>query len=203
MKRIFGILTLALLILPLSAQEITRAMPAVRGVIVEYAIFESGEPAPLSATLNANWEYAKVESDQSETLILDYSADKYYSTAEFMGRELAVSHNLNLNRGVELISQDSEKLFSWDVSIYRSLDGRVEIWATQNLGPHGTPAPEYGVVDGIVLRVVVDGVTIIDATSLERSIMPVEVTPPSELKIVSQSTFNSAVICNEIVNSMR
>ncbi len=198
MKKIFVILLALAVALPLSAQDQKRLAPAVQTLDVQYQCFENGEPTTNNIVLNATWEQTIVKYPNDEVMVMDYENGIYQDLVEFRGETLAVNHHFKLGEGLKLISENSQTLFSWHCNVYRSEDGRVELWATANPGFSGTPAPEYGVVEGVVLRIIVDGQTVIDAVKFNRSIHPPQVNIPENIKVVSPTVFNSAVICNQL-----
>lgn len=60
----------------------------------------------------------------------------------------------------------------WKCALYkvRIKSDTIEIWATDNVGFNGTPAPQYGIVDGLVLRVARNKEIIFDADYVQRLI---------------------------------
>lgn len=102
---------------------------------------------------------------------MDYSAGEFYRWAELPdGDVISSATAYQLNKDLKVIGQ--EKFLGLNCTVVRTSvnSNTIEIWYTNDLAFRGTPQPNVGVPDGLVLRVVRNG----DATQEATTITPVK-----------------------------
>lgn len=160
-------------------------MPRVTGVRVTYNSAEQLEPffevltfdkvslsKPLGNKETITTVYTNFATMQQGSITVLSSGDSISSRSDFKYAKYKVVGN--------------EMVCGWNCVKYRaSTKGKlVEIWATDNIGFNGTPAPEYGVINGLVLKVAVNGNVSFNATYVDRLIGTEDLWPKSWGKLV-------------------
>lgn len=129
--------------------------------------------------LIATPEYAKSYTDNSgidlipqtpvEASYIDYSAKKTYQVADLSDGTRVYTESDFAKYAEVTVTNETEKILGYTctkaTSVLRS--NHIEIWFTTDLPVKGTPAMNYGLVDGVVLKVVRNGNYALEATDIE------------------------------------
>ena len=109
---------------------------------------------------------------------MDYSANEYYRWAELPSGEI-ISSASTYEMGKDLKVVGQEKYLGLNCTVVRTSvrSNTIEIWYTNDIAFRGTPQPNVGVPDGLVLRVVRNGDTAQEAVAItpvkeEQSLLP-------------------------------
>ena len=98
---------------------------------------------------------------------MDYAANEYYRWAELPSGEIISSATTyEMDKDLKVIGQ--EKYLGLNCSVVRTSvrSNTIEIWYTNDIAFRGTPQPNMGVPNGLVLRVVRNGDTVQEATAI-------------------------------------
>lgn len=146
----------------------------VQGVMVEYSQGRVGEQMNSSFTVKSNSMRCVVESTDATRLILDYQRGVSFRVSEPLSDMFIVSRGeltgLDLET-MEMSEVGRDTMFTWGCVKYEfEQDGHsIELWATEELGFGGTFSLDYNLGESLlILKVVVDGEYVVEATSLER-----------------------------------
>ena len=109
---------------------------------------------------------------------MDYAANEYYRWAELPSGEIISSATAyEMDKDLKVIGQ--EKHLGLNCTVVRTSvrSNTIEIWYTNDIAFRGTPQPNMGVPNGLVLRVVRNGDTVQEATGItpvkeEQSLLP-------------------------------
>ena len=109
---------------------------------------------------------------------MDYSANEYYRWAELPSGEIISSASTyEIGKDLKVVGQ--EKYLGLNCTVVRTSvrSNTIEIWYTNDIAFRGTPQPNVGVPDGLVLRVVRNGDTAQEAVAItpvkeEQSLLP-------------------------------
>ena len=109
---------------------------------------------------------------------MDYAANEYYRWAELPSGEIISSATAyEKDKDLKVIGQ--EKYLGLNCTVVRTSvrSNTIEIWYTNDIAFRGTPQPNMGVPNGLVLRVVRNGDTVQEATGItpvkeEQSLLP-------------------------------
>ena len=109
---------------------------------------------------------------------MDYAANEYYRWAELPSGEIISSATAyEMDKDLKVIGQ--EKYLGLNCTVVRTSvrSNTIEIWYTNDIAFRGTPQPNMGVPNGLVLRVVRNGDTVQEATAItpvkeEKSLLP-------------------------------
>lgn len=136
-----------------------------------------------------------------ETTFVDYDKMEYYQMAilpngDTVTQKTPFEYNKNLTVAVER----QEKILGWECKVATTSvnSNSIEIWYTDNLGYKGTPIPQWGVPDGLVLKVVRNGNAMYTAERLDQTILSQKLLPKSWGQIVDAAdyryTLNNSVV---------
>lgn len=148
-----------------------RGVPKVSGVRVTYV---SGGQVPFFEVVTHG--KLSVARPLDEAIPFD-SISINYAKMEIKSFSVAESGDTILSRkSFEYPKYKVKKrdviVCGWKCVLYKARikSDTIEIWATDNVGFNGTPAPQYGVVNGLVLRIARNKKNIFEAEYVQRLI---------------------------------
>lgn len=212
MKKTLLTVAVATLLMPAMAQNPTSPMggpnlgaPQVRGAGAEYYRYSDGEKIGEVIRAAADHDWCKVEVDGDEALYINLTDSLYFASANVDGSQLIVSEEVSFDpASLELVERNAIEIFAWQCDKYRvkSATSDIVIYATPNVGYTITPMPQYGLPNGIVLRVEKDGEVILDAKETTRTINPMNLAPQLTEQ-QENSRLPMSLYRNKIITSQR
>lgn len=194
MKKIFAglaALVMALLVAvpAINAQNYPKKLRKDKGIEITYQSSFKGRVSPVRALMNVCGHQAAIttllpdgEQPQPGSLIqatyIDYNNNTWCKTAILPdGDEIASIKDFTPDKGFTFVRD--EKLLGLTCKVVRTVinSNNIEVWFTTDLPFRGTPQPNVGVPDGLVLKVVRNGDTVQEATGItgfrdERNLFP-------------------------------
>lgn len=144
----------------------------------ETLMLVSGDKASVE-TVTATQDARDFKAPVLKTFI-DYQNCKYYRRAELPdGDIISTVNSFKVDSGMTLVR--SEKFFGYECSVMRASinSNTIEIWYTTALPFRGTPQPNVGVPDGLVLKVVRNGDAVQEVSSISPRKESIEIFPTS------------------------
>lgn len=155
---------------PVNAPQQRGNVARVQGVVVEYSEGRVGEPLKGGITMKSNGKRCVVDFSDNTRLIMDYEKGVGFKVSEPMSDMFIVSRS-ELDTIDEFREVGRENMFSWGCMKYEfEQNGHyIQLWMTEELGFGGSFSQDYNMgSEALILRVIVDGSYIVEATSLER-----------------------------------
>ncbi len=170
--------------------------PKVRSVSIEYVRPNCAEHT-FFVTGNKDWN--QIEVDENETIYINLESGEVTQIAKVGKPQCIATKSEIKNDNLVLVSDKDEKVGVWNAKRYRVKNSNTELLITDNLGYSANPCPEFGAIDGAVLRVIKDGEITLEAKKINREIHEFDLAPACKnYREVSPSTYRSMVI-NSIV----
>ena len=178
-------MAVCLIALSVSAQVSPKKFKKAKGIEVTYQSSYLGKVRPGTMIMKVNGDQVALESvmpqreKKPETdgrpemkmpvtkTYMDYAANEFYRLAELPDGDIISSATAyEIGKNLKEIGQD--KYLGLNCKIMRTSvnSNTIEIWYTNDLAFRGTPQPNVGVPDGLVLRVIRNGNTVQEATAV-------------------------------------
>lgn len=169
----------------------------VKGVVAVYDIYDDYGTHGARAILETTGERSgsrfvsgeKFDEALFENTFIDYAAMKYYRSF-VMGGDTITS--INKFRYIKSGESGFENIAGWlSKMVEFTRDGdSYQIWYTDNLGFKGTPWPELGIPQGLVMKIVRNGKVIAVATRVTQKSIDNGIFPASWGKTVNNSKYD-------------
>lgn len=166
--------------LSVKAQNYAKKLKKATTIEVTYQSSYKGKVQPGKVVMTTSGQQAAIRSvwpdemkdvDDEKPLItstyVDYDSLKSYKRAELpSGRVISCSTPFKLGAGYK--DQSTGKVLGLNCKVVRTIinSNTIDVWYTNDLKFRGTPQPNTGVPDGLVLKVVRNGDMVQEATSL-------------------------------------
>lgn len=203
MKKISVFLTLLVIGCVTTTSLAQNGAPRVRGVDV---YFENGV---MMNVIDSESMCYKIREDKRaristpvETTFVDYNNMKFYQMAVLPdGDTVTQVAPFEYNKNLTVVRKD--KVLGWECKVATTSvnSNSIEIWYTDNLGYKGTPIPQWGVPDGLVLKVVRNGKPIYNAERLDQTILVSRVLPASFGKLMDAAEYRY-MLNNSVVRTV-
>ena len=180
----------------LHAQVSPKKFKKAKGIEVTYQSSYKGKVRPGEMIMKVSGDQVSLESAMPKIdrkpvedgrpvykmpktkSFMDYSANEYYRWAELPSGEI-ISSASTYEMGKDLKVVGQEKYLGLNCTVVRTSvrSNTIEIWYTNDIAFRGTPQPNVGVPDGLVLRVVRNGDTAQEAVAItpvkeEQTLLP-------------------------------
>lgn len=201
MKSLYCILYLCVaLIFSADAQRPVRGgVQRVVGVNVMYQSSFNGKPNGSSFNLTAGGDRSSVKIGD-EQIFVDYGDRKFFNMSVLpSGDTITMVRDFPSASALEVVG--SEKILDWNCIKYRTSirSNTIEIWATTDLGFSGTFQPEYGVPQGLVLKVSRNGNTVTQAVELNQLVSYEDAFPRSWGKTTDAAGYRHAINNKDVI----
>lgn len=189
------------------AQNIAKKVKNAKGIEVIYQSVYKGQVSPVQTVMNVSGDEVAIDSrfnrpegeeareerpgrKQPVTkTFINYSNDKIYRWAELPdGKTISSVNAFRIDSTMKEVGK--EKYLGLDCTVMRTIinSNTIDIWFTTAIPFRGTPQPNVGVPDGLVLRVIRNGDSVQEA---------VEISPVKTQANLFPSTWGEEMDINE------
>ena len=191
-KRICALLIGSLVLTAASAQNYAKKLKKANAIEVTYRSTYKGKVYPGGTLMKIYGDQVKLESikpndgkqeEQKEKTLrqdsyIDYSRRLSYRRAVLPNDEVVYTNSaFDYGEGLKEVKQD--KYLGLNCKVMRTVinSNTIDVWYTNDVAFRGTPQANVGVPDGLVLRVVRNGESVQEATSIKAMKKPAQLLP--------------------------
>ena len=196
LKALVCCLTLCLTCNVVNAVNYVKKVKNAKGIEVTYQSVYKGTVKPtqlLVSVIGDQMVLSKIDAPQQETTaeeklyktpitkeFVDYASLKSYLWAQLPDESIISSENpFVYGKNLTKIGEGEHLGLKCQILRTSINSNTIDVWYTTDIPFRGTPQPGVGIPDGLVLRTVRNGDTVIEATSIAKIKKPYEILPTS------------------------